>query len=210
MVEPSIRESCKTVPTILPAAYGTYLPRTVPMREASAARPLRFLYVGLLSLRKGLHVLLEAWKRAGEPGELWIAGGGAEPWITETWLSSIPASVKLLGHVSDIDAIYAQADVFVFPSLEEGGPQVTYEAAARGLPLVVTPMGGGHIARDGETALVIPPADADALVGALSRMQEDPGTRERMGRQAREAAPEYSWQEVALRRRDALAEFAAA
>ena len=92
-----------------------------------------------------------------------------------------------------------EADAFVFPSLEEGGPQVTYEAAGHALPLVVTPMGGGRIADD-SNAIIIEPGDADALATALTRLAQDGDLRSRLGAAARMAAPQYDWRAVARQR----------
>lgn len=210
-VERSIRETTDAagLPAILPASYGTYLPSRPPERSPGAAkdRPLRFVFVGSVGLRKGVHVLIEAWRQARLPAELWLAGGFEAhlqaPEERARLLGVIPDTVRLLGHVRDIAEIYRGADVFVFPSLEEGGPQVTYEAAAQGLPLVVTPMGGGWIARDGETALVVPPADADALAEALTRLCDSEALRLSLGARALAEVPYFAWDRVADRRRQA-------
>lgn len=212
-VEASIRDTTPACPAILPASYGAYIPPAPPIRrgDAPSARPMRFLFVGSVGLRKGAHVLMEAWRRAGLPAELWIAGKIerhiAAPERRDRFLGRIPETVRFLGHVSDIGQVYRDADVFVFPSLEEGGPQVTYEAAAHGLPLIVTPMGGGWIAKDGMTALVVPPADTEALTEALIRLHADDDLRRTLGAQALADAPYYGWDQVADRRRRALSDF---
>lgn len=212
-VEDSIRATTAHVPRILPASYGTYLPSDPPNRMPgeAAQRPLRFLFVGSVGLRKGAHTLIEAWRRAALPAELWIAGAYepllATPEARRKFLGSLPETVRFLGHVSDIGQIYRAADVFVFPSLEEGGPQVTYEAAAYGLPLIVTPMGAGWIARDGANAIVVPPSDADALADALTRLHAAEALRLDLGAQALRDAADYAWQRVADRRRAALLDF---
>jgi glycosyltransferase involved in cell wall biosynthesis len=215
-VEPSIRDTTPACPAILPASYGTYLPVCPPVQRGGrpAGRPLRFLFVGSVSLRKGAHTLMEAWRRAGLPAELWIAGK-IERHIAaqdrrERFLGRIPDTVRFLGHVPDIAQVYRDVDAFVFPSLEEGGPQVTYEAAAHGLPLIVTPMGGGWIAKEGANALVVPPADAEALAEALVRLHEDDDLRRTLGAQALADVPYYGWDQVADRRRRALLDFAGA
>ena len=219
-VEPSIRDTTPACPEILPASYGTYLPSAPPVQRTDRpkGRPLRFLYVGSVSLRKGAHVLMEAWRRAGLPAELWIAGKierhVAAQDRRERFLGRIPDTVRFLGHVPDIAQVYRDVDAFVFPSLEEGGPQVTYEAAAHGLPLIVTPMGGGWIAKDaaqdGANAIVVPPADSSALTEALIRLHEDDDLRRTLGAQALADAPYYGWDQVADRRRRALLDFAGA
>jgi glycosyltransferase involved in cell wall biosynthesis len=212
-VERSIRETAPAVPQILPASYGAYMPSDPPRRIGAAGRPVRFLFVGSVGLRKGAHILLEAWRRAGLPAELWIAGSVekqlAASGLQDKLLGKIPGSVRFLGHVPDIGAVYRDTDVFVFPSFEEGGPQVTYEAAAHGLPLIVTPMGGAYIARDGANAMKIPPADVDALAAALTQLHDAPDQRLAFGEQALADASHYAWDSVADRRRRALLDFAA-
>lgn len=204
-VGPSIEATSKTVPQILQVAYGANVPSgPLPLRKSDPGHPLRYLFVGTLAPRKGVHVLLEAWKIANLPAELWLAGGGAEPWIEAHYLKSLPENVKRLGHCSDIAQVYAETDVFVFPSLEEGGPQVCYEAAAHGLPLVVTPMGGGRIAVQDHTALMVPPSDADALAGALVRMHTDAEMRFKLGREANRQFQHFNWHAIADQRRAAL------
>lgn len=60
------------------------------------------------------------------------------------------------------------------------------EAAACGRPLVVTDVPGcRHFVNDGREGFVVPPADPDALAGALKRLAGDPELRRRMGRAAR-------------------------
>lgn len=212
-VERSIRETAPAVPHILPASYGAYLPSDQPRRAGAPDRPVRFLFVGSVGLRKGAHILMEAWRRAALPAELWIAGSVekqlANPELQNVFLGQLPETVRFLGHVSDIGAIYRDTDVFVFPSLEEGGPQVTYEAAAYGLPLIVTPMGGGWIAKDGSNAVVVPPADIDALAAALTQLHASEDQRLSFGAQALADAPYYAWDRVADRRRKVLLDFAA-
>ena len=214
-VAQSIRETAPEVPQIVRASYGSFLPRDLPPRPALPPndRPLRFLFVGTVGVRKGAHILLEAWRRAALPAELWIAGADerhiADPALRDLCLGQIPASVRFLGHVSDMGKVYRDADAFVFPSLEEGDPQVTYEAAAHALPLIVTPTGGARIARDGENALVVPHGDAGALAAALGRLHAEGEMRQRLGHQAAVDAEGFSWERVADHRRRLLLDFAA-
>jgi len=207
----SIRETAFAVPQILPESYGAYLPVDSPRRTGADGRPVRFLFVGSVGLRKGAHILMEAWRRAALPAELWIAGSIekhiSEQSLRDRFLGDVPESVRFLGHVPDIGAVYREADVFVFPSFEEGDPQVTYEAAAHGLPLIVTPMGGACIAREGVNALKIPPADVDALADALVQLHASEDQRLSFGAQALADAPYYEWGRVADRRRKALLDF---
>ncbi len=94
-----------------------------------------------------------------------------------------------------------------FPSLEEGGPQVCYEAAAHGLPMIVTPMGGGRIANE-TNAIIVPSQNPGALAAALREMAANPDLRRRMGAAARVASLEFAWPKVAERRLAQLLEAA--
>ena len=213
-VERSIRETTFKLPQIASASYGSYLPTELQRRssETGRRRPLRYLFVGSVGLRKGAHILMEAWRQAALPAELWIAGT-IEKHIEskeyrERFIGTIPDSVRFIGHVSDMSSVYREVDVFVFPSIEEGGPQVVYEAAAHRLPLIVTPMGGGWIARDGITALVVASSDVISLAQALVKLHSDQNLRWELGEQARADAAHYTWDQVANHRRKTLLDFA--
>jgi glycosyltransferase involved in cell wall biosynthesis len=164
-----------------------------------------FLFVGLGSVLKGLPWLLEAWQHAGIRGRLVLAGVLA-PDVEKHCNDLLRRDdVIPLGYVSDIGSVYRSADVFVFPSLVEGGPQVTYEAMGCGLPVVVSPMGAGAVARHGVDAFVCDPMDRDAWSDALSRLATDQRLREEMGRAAKTRAAEFSWERVgALRRKELM------
>lgn len=124
--------------------------------------------------------MIEAWRKCALPAELLIVGQ-PEPYIMENYLDKGHKTIRYVGYTEDIWKFYREADVFVFPSLEEGGPQVTYEAAAHGLPLIVTPMGGGWIAKDRRNALVVPPSDSDALADAIVELHADEELRRTLG-----------------------------
>ena len=206
-VESSIRGNSPSLPVILDTSYGAYLPGAAPPDRRERPR-LRFVFVGTIGVRKGVHTLIEAWRLAGLDATLDFAGS-PEPWIAERYLADPPPGVRHLGYVQDVGALYRDADVFVFPSLEEGGPQVTYEAAGHGLPSVVTPMGGGRIARDRRNALVVPPSDAEALAVALTELARDAELRAELGAAAREDAARYDWSVVGRQRLAALGTLAA-
>lgn len=144
-------------------------------------------------------LLFEAFARAGMNARLVIAGRIA-PDIAHAHAEFLARpDVIALGHVSDVGAVYRSADAFVFPSLEEG-PMVTYEAMGAGLPVVVSPMGAGAIARDGLDGYVVPPHDADAFAAALARLADDPTARASLGASAKARALDFTWAKVGARR----------
>jgi glycosyltransferase involved in cell wall biosynthesis len=193
----SIIENTSNPPVILETSYGAHTPEIGERADRKTER-LRFLFVGDVSLPKGVFDLMDAWRMAKLDAELLIAGR-IRPNVLPIIEASKETGVVPLGYQSDISRVYDESDVFVFPSLDEGGPQVCYEAAAHGLPLIVTPMGGGRIA-DKENAIVVPRQNPQELASALRRLASDPDLRLRMGKAARQASLTYTWEKVAQRR----------
>jgi glycosyltransferase involved in cell wall biosynthesis len=161
---------------------------------------LRFLYVGTGCVRKGLPLLLRAWRDAGVDGELLIAGEIHDEVHAVCGDLLHATGVVQLGHVQDIAAVYHSSDVFVFPTHEEGGPQVTFEAAGCGLALVVSEMGAAGAFRDATDAIVLDPYAHDAWVATLRNLDRDRDLLLRYQRAARQRAADYTWHKVARRR----------
>jgi len=204
-VEQSLIEAGARPEQILPTSYGTDLDdRPDLTRVPRTEGPLRVLFVGRVCVRKGAHRLLEAWSRARIAGELTFTGN-VDAFIAERYKDILAdPSIRLAGFQKDVAQFYRQADVFVFPSLEEGGPQVCYEAAAFGLPQITTPMGGGRIAEDGRNALMVPHDDTEALEDALRRMAASAELRAHLGANALVDVERYSWPNVARQRHQLL------
>ena len=161
------------------------------------------LFVGSLCVRKGVHLLLEAWARSGVRGRLLFSGAVAADLASHSSEALDRMDITLLGHVSDVGSVYRSADFFVFPSLEEGGPMVTFEAMGCGLPVIVSPMGAGP-AREGIDGFIIDPYDIDGWSDAIRKLAEDGELRKRMSVSAKERAEEFTWERVGQRRREIL------
>jgi len=116
--------------------------------------------------------------------------------------------VRLTGYVSDIGSLYRSADFFVFPTFEEGGPQVTYEAAGCGLPVITTPMGAARLVESERSGLVVAAGEHDHLRQALLSMAGNAEQRRRWGAEARRRAAEFTYQRVGRQRGEQLAEIA--
>ncbi len=154
----------------------------------------RVIFVGQVSIRKGIPYLLEAWRRLHwSEAELLIIGR-ADP-VTHQWLRtySIPDHVRWLTHSPELWKWYHASDVFVLPSIEEGSALVTYEAMACGLPIIAT-YHAGSVARDEQDGFIVPIRDIDALCERLQRLRADSALRERLGRSARTRVEEFTWQ----------------
>jgi len=90
--------------------------------------------------------------------------------------------VVFAGRREDVGRVLGELDVLALPSWTEGLPLVVLEAMAQRRAVVATPVGGTpEVVVDGETGLLVPPRDPDALAGALRRLLADAALRTRMG-----------------------------
>lgn len=186
---------------ILRTSYGWSPRKLAPPPRTPVDRDPVFLFVGTLNLRKGIHLLLAAWARAQVRGTL-VVCGDVKPEVEALLAPHRGRSdVRFVGYSDDLPSLYRAADVFVFSSLEEGSPLVSYEALAFGLAPILSPMGAGDVARDGIEALVVDPYDQDGWVEAIRRVANDADLRARLGRAAALRAQEYTWDKVGSRRR---------
>ena len=178
---------------LIQVPFGVDVSRFRPA-TASEARPFRAVFVGQVGLRKGVPYLLEAWKRLGwRDAELWLVGR-VLPEIKEVLktYAELPG-VRIVGFLGAPAAAYQQADIFVFPSIEEGSALVTYEAMACGLPVVTTPNAGSLI-RDGVEGFIVPIRDPDALAARMEHLRADAQLRREMGRAACARVETLTWE----------------
>jgi glycosyltransferase involved in cell wall biosynthesis len=174
--------------------FGTDLERFSVRPATNSDGPLVFLFVGALSARKGLPLLLQAWDRL-QPrrAELWIVGGGLVPSRVRRDSQN---SIRWLGPVSreKLPGVFQQADVFVFPSYFEGLAQVQIEAAACGLPVIGTSASGAEeIIEEGETGYLIEPGNLEQLVERLREFLARPALAQEMGEQVKKKRSALSW-----------------
>jgi len=158
--------------------------------------PLRVLFTGQMSVRKGVHHLLAAWDLAKlGAAELLFAGAPKDSYIADL-VGKRGAGVRYLGFVphSRLHELYQSADIYVFPSLAEGGVYVIYEALASGLPAIVSANAGSAV-RDGREGFVVAAGDVEALARRLRELAEDAALRRRMGEAARERGLHFAWPE---------------
>jgi len=100
--------------------------------------------------------------------------------------------VRFLGYRRDVRRILAAADIFVLPSLWEGMSNAIMEAMAAGRPVVATAVDGNvDQVADGETGLLVAPANAEALAEALNRLCQNPAEAEEMGKRGRMRVEEF-------------------
>ena len=199
-----------------------------PMRQSDAREKLGrdqcehlVLFVGRIEQIKGIDVLLRAlgllFFRHPELRSdvcLLVVGGALDPGDdapeTEKILElrrlvhqhRMEANVSFVGSLDQpaLATYYAAADVCAVPSLTESFGLVALEAMACGTPVVGTRVGGLQtLIDDGESGLLVPAGDYQALADAIARVLTDPRLRMHLAHGARERAEHYTWQSVGAR-----------
>lgn len=182
---------------------GVDTERFFPARQRPET--FRAVFVGALIKRKGVHHLLEVWKRLALPDSELVLAGTAHPEM-EPWLREARSNVILAGFVPRVEEVYRSAAVHIFPSTCEGSAKCTYEAAACGLPQITT-RESGDVVIDGVNGLIIPPDDPDALAEAILKLHRDRDLGERLGAAGRErAVARFTWEHFRARLLEAYAQ----
>jgi len=146
-------------------------------RNFKSQPPWNILYVGRIETRKGIHELIEAACMITEQAidfELNIVGEGPELEKLKTESSEeLGQHVRYLGLISDRDklfSLYMNADLFVFPSHDEGFPRVLYEAMAFQAPIITTFVGSiGSVMKHEDNCLRVDIGDSGMIALTIER-----------------------------------------
>jgi glycosyltransferase involved in cell wall biosynthesis len=184
-------------------AHNTFNPARISMQSAQRVRAryqipedaLVMGFVGRIARDKGVIELTESWQalRAEYPSLHLLVAGPFEshdpiPANVDATLRSDPR-IHLAGMVRDMPSIYRSLDLLVVPTYREGFGMALLEAAAMELPVVATRIPGCVDAvRDGETGLLVPVRDAEALTAAIRIYLADPTLRRQHGVNGRRRA----------------------
>ena len=161
------------------------------------------LFVGQMDWKKNILTVLEAcaeMKKAGTNYRLLLAGQGMDMNAISGKIHdlNIQDRAELLGHITDaslLDALYARASVFAFPSLYDAAPMVVREAAVMGTPSVmVKGSTAAEIIRHGENGLLCENNPKD-LARVITAALQDPAGLQVIGQKARETIP-VPWDRV--------------
>jgi glycosyltransferase involved in cell wall biosynthesis len=149
---------------------------------------------------KGHRVLLDAARHVldREPNTAFLLCGHANPpqYVEELQQQArelgIADRVRIGGYPGPIGDVWRAVDIHVHASLLDSSPIAIHESMALGLPAVVTNVGGiPELVRDGETALVVPPAEDRSLAEALLRILGDPALGRSLGGLAKQRFCEH-------------------
>jgi glycosyltransferase involved in cell wall biosynthesis len=135
------------------------------------------LFVGHVSLRKGVPYLLEAFSRLKHPHKRLQIAGSVDP-VLAPILAKLPSDhVEYLGTVANVQLskLYCEAHVMVLPSVEEGLAMVMGEAMACGCPVVASGNTGAQdIFTDGQEGFIVPIRSSESILRALQQLADDP------------------------------------
>jgi glycosyltransferase involved in cell wall biosynthesis len=190
----------------LDAARVAYIPNGVERRffvprTYEARGQLRLLYAGTWLDQRGIFYLRDALRKVmpripaltvtfagpGVPGEQILRFFGDE----------LASRILVRPSVSPerMPELYAEHDIFVFPSIVEGLPNVLMEGMASGMPVITTETCGmPDIIENDFNGLLIPPADAAALEEAILRLVNCEDLRRKLGMAARETMERFTWE----------------
>lgn len=152
-----------------------------------------FLTVGRLVPIKNIALQIRAFARIAREfpqARLRIVGGGPLAEVLRLQVKGVKLEDRIIleGRQEHIGAFYEKADAFLLTSNAEGWGVVVVEAAAYGLPIIMTDVGcAGEFLQNNENGIVIPVGDKDALVAAMKRVMTDSNLRTRLGQAARAA-----------------------
>ncbi|RPI29165.1 MAG: glycosyltransferase family 1 protein [Chloroflexota bacterium] len=162
------------------------------------------LYVGLVEPRKNLPALIRSYKGMVDKGVTHhLVVVGRRGWMYEQVFQQVEAlgiseRVHFTGYADreDLPVIYNLASVFVYPTLYEGFGLPVLEAMRCGAPVVTSNVSSlPEIV--GEGGLMVAPGDEAALTGAVLRLLDEPGLREKLSAQGLKQSALFSWERVA-------------
>ena len=178
------------------------------------------VFVGRVTRQKGLSVLLRAAERIDPAAQLVLCAGQADTAELQAEVTGLVEHLRatrsgviwLPGMLakSEVIQILSHATVFVCPSEYEPLGIVNLEAMACGSAVVASAVGGiPEVVADGQTGLLVPPGDEQALAAAINAVVGDPAMAAEFGGRGRErAVAEFSWDKIAAQTAELYAQLA--
>lgn len=195
---------------IIPHGHFGFLAPWDGAMQPIGKRPPVVLFFGAIRPYKGLSDLLEAMAMVheripearllvvGRPHESW------EPYAEQIHRLHLESTVTTrLGYIpeAEVPTVLAQTRLVCLPYRDIDQSGVLLLAMASGLPVVATRVGGvGEVMRDGETGLLVPPENPEALAASIEELIGDGERLQQMGARAREIAErDYAWEKIAVK-----------
>ena len=168
--------------------YGVNVSRFQPVAKPVEGR-FDVLYVGAMSLQKGIQYLVQAYQKMSHPNKSLTFIGAPSPELMallqarNLW----SADIKVLGHMpqAELKNSMSRSHVLVLPSVQDGFGMVMAQAMACGCPVIAsTNTGGEDLFTDGDEGFIVPIRDVDALADRLQQLADNPQQRSVMGQRS--------------------------
>lgn len=171
--------------------YGVNLTRFQPT-ASPAADAFNVLFVGGMSLQKGIPYLVQAYSRVRHPNKSLTLAGAPSPALIELLSAKglWPKDTRVLGHVpqAELKHLMSTSHVMVLPSIQEGFGMVMAQAMACACPVIASSNTGAQdLFTDGHDGFMVPTRSVDALEQRLQQLADNPEERHAMGQRALQA-----------------------
>ena len=168
--------------------YGVNVSRFQPVAKPDDGR-FDVLYVGAMSLQKGIQYLVQAYQRLSHPNKsLTFIGAPSLKLIALLQARNLwSADIRVLGHVpqAELKNSMSRSHVLVLPSVQDGFGMVMAQAMACACPVIASlNTGGEDLFTDGDEGFIVPIRDVDALAIRLQQLADNPEQRFAMGQRA--------------------------
>ncbi|WP_231490280.1 glycosyltransferase family 4 protein [Pedobacter sp. Leaf170] len=160
--------------------------------------PARFTFtcIGSISLTKGTHILINVWRKYFSDltnAKLILAGTVSLP---REYVSNLPPNIEYRGFVNkdQLNGIYGESDLLVFPTLGDGFGMVITEAMAKGVPVLTTNNSAGYdLIEDDKDGFIIDAGNEDALAQKMLWILENKSILPKMSELVIQKAKKYQW-----------------
>jgi glycosyltransferase involved in cell wall biosynthesis len=192
------------VSKLIKVPYGVDLSQFQP--EPKHDNAFRVVYAGGMTLRKGVHYLLQAFHELKLPNaELWLLGGELDE--IKSFFDQYEGSFRHFGQLpqTELYKYYSQCSVFVMNSIEDGFGLVVPQAMACGLPVICSMNAGAvDLIENEKNGFTVPIRNVDALKEKILYFYEHQDDGREMGERAKEKVTEcYTWDDYGVRIKNA-------
>jgi len=183
---------------VVPYGFPKTLDKIDTDLKTQTNKPVIFLNAGTQNLRKGLHLLYNAWRKANfssQQAELWLIGKSSLP---SQLTKDLGENVKIKDSIprEELMQLYKEVDVFVLPTLADGFAMVISEAMSQGIPVITTPnsMAPDFIIHQ-KNGWIISVGEEEALLNQMKWCVENKHSLPKIGYEALQTAKKWQWED---------------
>ena len=169
-----------------------------PLHNNKSDKFFNIVYIGSISIRKGIHYLIEAFNNFKHPNkQLHLIGSHVSTDVNFFKKKLNNEKIIVYGHVDNLklNKILNNCDVFVLPSLIEGYGMVVNQAAASGCPVIITEnTGAKDFVKQNNCGLIVPIRDSKSIEEKLSALCDDRDLLKELSNNAANSSKENTWE----------------